>query len=75
MPQHCAENFQIVEITTLTDSPFDWIYTIEHASKLLMIDSCFANLTEQLNIPVEKYLILRSGTGETPVYRNGWKFI
>ena len=32
------------------------------------------NLTEQLNITGENYLVIRSTVGLTPVYKNGWKF-
>jgi hypothetical protein len=66
---------QLVEVEELTDNPFDWIYTLEHASKLVLLDSCYANLVEQLNIPTEKYLILRSVIQVTPVFKNGWEFI
>lgn len=74
LPPNWSE-LQVVDISEITHNPLDWIYTIENAAKLLMIDSCFANITEQLNIQTEKYLILRSKTPATPVYRNGWKFI
>jgi hypothetical protein len=67
--------FQVVRISELTDSVFDWIYTLEHAAKLLLIDSCFSNLVEQLGIQVEKYLMLRSPACDTPVYRNNWVFL
>jgi len=75
IPADWQRDFQIIDITELTDSPFDWIYTLEHASKLLLIDSCFANLVEQLNLPVEKYLALRNPVTYTPVMRNQWTFI
>jgi hypothetical protein len=74
LPPSWAERYRIIDITPLTDNPFDWLYVIENASKLVMIDSSFANLTDQLNIAGEKYLILRSLIQQTPVYRNGWIF-
>jgi hypothetical protein len=40
-----------------------------------MIDSAFANLVEQLNLPNEKYMMLRSPGLLTPVHRNGWRFL
>jgi predicted O-linked N-acetylglucosamine transferase (SPINDLY family) len=70
-----GEQFQIIDIAPLTDNVFDWIYTLEHAQKLLMVDSCFANLVEQLNLGVEKYLVLRTPGFWTPVFRNEWKFV
>jgi len=73
--QQWAEQYQIVDITPITDNVFDWIYTLEHAEKLLLVDSCFANLVEQLNLPVEKYLVLRTPGFWTPVFRNDWNFL
>jgi predicted O-linked N-acetylglucosamine transferase (SPINDLY family) len=70
-----ADEYQIVDVEPITDSIFDWIYTLEHAEKLLLVDSCFSNLVEQLNMPVEKYLILRTAGFWTPVFRNDWKFV
>jgi hypothetical protein len=72
LPDVWQENFQIVEIEPLTDNLFDWLYIIEHAAKRVMIDSVFANLTEQLNMAGENYLFNRSIVEFTPVYRNGW---
>jgi hypothetical protein len=74
LPGAWIERFDIVEMTPLTGNPFDWIYTIEHAAKRVMVDSVFSNLTEQLNITGENYLIQRSETRATPVYQNGWHF-
>ena len=51
------------------------IYTLEHASKIICIDSLFANLVEQLNLPNEKHLILRLPNPYMPVMKNGWQFI
>jgi hypothetical protein len=74
LPPHWRERYDIVEMRPLTYNAFDWIHTIEHAAKRVMIDSSFANLTEQLNITGDNYLVIRSTVGLTPVYRNGWKF-
>jgi hypothetical protein len=68
-------DYRIVEIDERTGSPFDWLGTLERAAKILCIDSCFANLVEQLNFPNEKYLVLRTPGPLTPVYRNGWRFV
>lgn len=75
IPDDWSKQYQIVQVSELTENPFDWIYTFEHAAKLAMIDSCFSNLVEQLNIPNEKYFICRSPVLFTPVMKNGWKFI
>lgn len=65
---------RIVRVSNLTDSPFDWISAFQSAESLAMEDSLHANLVEQLNIPVDKYLFLRSGCRQTPVFKNGWVF-
>jgi hypothetical protein len=58
-----------------TDNIFDWLRVIEKASRLIMVDSCFSNLVEQLNLTNEKFLILRSLAPLTPVYMNNWVFM
>ena len=68
-------DYRIVEIDERSDSPFDWLATLERAAKIVCIDSSFANLVEQLNFENEKYLILRTPGPLTPVYKNGWHFL
>jgi hypothetical protein len=75
IPPDWRREFQFVEVGANTDSPFDWIYTLENAAKLVLVDSCMSNLVEQLGLPNEKYLVLRSPGAYTPVMSNGWKFI
>ena len=70
-----TRQYKIVEIDERTDSPFDWLTTLERAAKILCIDSCFSNLVEQLNWPNEKYLFLRNQGFSTPVLKNGWRFL
>jgi hypothetical protein len=75
LPADWRKDFQIVPVSPITDSVFDWIYTFENAAKLVMIDSCFSNLVDQLNIECEKYLVLGKAAAQfTPVFRNGWIF-
>ncbi|MFZ4858803.1 MAG: hypothetical protein ACOYL3_20675 [Desulfuromonadaceae bacterium] len=74
LPEDLLRDYQIVRISTLTDNPFDWLGVIERAGMLLCVDSCFANLAEQLNLCSHKYLFLRSHTRGTPVFKNGWFF-
>jgi hypothetical protein len=69
-----AEDAWLIRMDALTDDPFDWLMTLAIASKLVLIDSCFSNLVEQMNLPKEKYLIARSAIRFTPVYKNGWQF-
>jgi len=75
VPAQWQRDYDIVELDERTDSPFDWITTLEKAAILVCIDSCFANLVEQLNLPNEKHLILRNPNPFTPVFKNGWQFI
>ena len=70
-----TRGLQIVHIEPLTDSVFDWRLTIERAAKLIMVNSCFANLVEQLNLENEKDLFLYSPVAFTPVFANNWRFI
>lgn len=74
MPAGTDENCRVIKVEPLTDSVFDWRLTFERASRLIFIESCFANLVEQLRLPVEKDLVLRTVSGFTPVYRSGWNF-
>ena len=75
LPPSWTNEFQVVEITPLTDSPFDWIYTLEKASKLFLLESCFSNLVEQLKLPCEKYLILKAPAPYTPVLVADWNWV
>ena len=74
IPMDVKRDFQLVHIEDLTDSPFDWLLTIERASRLVMLDSCFSNIVEQMNISTKKRLVTRSDMHFTPVYKNGWEF-
>lgn len=75
LPAPWQRDYMIVRIAERTTSVFDWTYALEKASKLILVDSCIANLVEQLNLPNEKYFLLRSPGAGTPVMKNGWKII
>lgn len=66
---------KLIEICPLTDCIFDWLKIIENAEYLVLIDSAFANLVEQLNFPNKKIFIKRSEPLQTPLLRNEWRFI
>jgi hypothetical protein len=51
------ERYHVIQIEELTNSPFDWLLTLERASKLMLIDSCFSNLVEQLNMTKKSALL------------------
>jgi hypothetical protein len=66
---------EVVRLTERTDNPFDWLLALERGSLLVLIDSVFANLVEQLNLPNPKILLLkRTEVHFTPVFKNGWVF-
>ena len=69
------KNHQQIIIDESTNSIFDWLYLIENAKCLFMIDSCFSNLVDQLELATEKYFILRSTSAYTPVLKSNWKYI
>jgi hypothetical protein len=65
----------VVQISPQSDDIFDWLVIIERAAHLIMIDSCFSNLVEQLGLKNPKHLLLRSPCALTPVYKNDWTFL
>ncbi len=75
LPEEITRGHQIVRVENLSDNFFDWRLTFERAAKLVMIDSSLSNLVEGLNLPNEKYLLVRSAINFTPVLRNGWKYV
>ncbi|WP_109121495.1 glycosyltransferase family 41 protein [Azospirillum sp. TSO22-1] len=74
LPPDMMEQYAVVRITNLTPNPFDWLGVLEGASVFVGIDSCFANLIEQLDLCPQKFLYLRSTIVGTPVFKNNWKF-
>jgi hypothetical protein len=74
VPTQVARDHRVIPIDERSDSIFDWRLTLERASHLYLIDSCFANLVEQLNLPGEKTFLFRSQATASPVLRNKWNF-
>ncbi|MFO1318574.1 MAG: hypothetical protein U1F52_03075 [Burkholderiales bacterium] len=72
LPEAWGRDYRIVTVDDRTDSPLDWLYTLEGAARLVLVDSCFSNLVEQLRLPNEKYLLLRSTADFTPVMLGHW---
>jgi len=64
------DNHQIVEVKPITTSIFDWIYTLEKAQFMVLIDSSIANLVEQLGLKQKKYLLTRQKA--RPTLKNDW---
>jgi hypothetical protein len=68
---------QIIDVDTVkTESIFDWLTVIEGAESVVCIDSCMANMIDQLGIDrPELYWIRRSPWDLTPVLGSAWKFV
>ena len=66
------KSIDIIEIKPFTDCIFDWIKILENSKYIIMIDSVFANLTEQLNIQNKKYFVKLQEFRLTPVFKNNW---
>lgn len=70
---------QRIEITELTDSIFDWLKIIEGAETIILIDSVFANLIDQLKIAedADKYYMRKWNrrVDGNPVLLGAWTFV
>lgn len=65
-----------IEITDQhTDVIWDWLTIIDRSSLVVMVDSVFANITDQLGLAKERYFIQRSHIGLTPVHGHNWIWI
>lgn len=70
---------QRIEITEQTDNIWDWLQIIENAELVIVIDSVYANIIDQLGIcsNVDKYFMRkwnRSVDGN-PVLREEWQYL
>lgn len=74
-PSIIPAGWQIIEITAQTDCIFDWLGVLEGAQSLVMVDSVFANLVDQLGIGDDRYFIPRSHIGLTPVQGQHWEWL
>lgn len=53
----------------------DWLKIIEGAQSIIMIDSVYANLVDQLGLGEDRYFIQRSHIGLTPVQGQDWHWL
>jgi len=75
-PTMVPTDWQIIEITpTITNNVFDWLTILEKAQSLIMVDSVFANIIDQMSIGDDRYFIPRSHIGLTPVLGNHWTWL
>jgi hypothetical protein len=70
------DDWQTIEITEgLTPSIFNWLKILESAECIVCVDSCIANLVDQMNLQNDKYFIARSHIGLTPVLGQHWHWV
>lgn len=71
------KDIPIVEIVPRTGSCLDWIQALDQAWALILVDSVFSNLTDQLQLNNDdsRYFIPRSHIGLTPTLGYHWTFI
>lgn len=66
-----------IEIKPYTNNVFDWLKILEEAEKLVLIDSCYVNLVDQLGIKTKKRRIRKpppyTGEENYPVLRGNWE--
>lgn len=51
----------VIYIQPMTDCIFDWLKLIEQADAVLLVESCFSNLVDQMSIGVKKFLYHKHG--------------
>jgi hypothetical protein len=70
---------QRIEITPHTDNIFDWIKILNGAEAMILIDSVFANLVDQLNLAPEsdKYFMRKWNrkVDGNPVFMQEWSYL
>lgn len=73
---HMPNDWQRIEIAEgVTDNVFNWLTIIEKAQAVIMLDSIFSNIVDQLDIKVDKYWIPRSHIHLTPVLGSDWTIL
>ena len=76
LSQEILSEYQVVNLTQITDNIFDWTMVLEKAAKLILIDSCFANLVEQLGIGGSNKVLLHKGQDfALPIMRSKWRVV
>jgi hypothetical protein len=74
-PSIVPQGWQIIEITEQTDCIWDWLLILERAQSLIMVDSVFSNIVDQMAIGEDRYFIQRSHIGLTPVQGQEWTWL
>jgi hypothetical protein len=75
-PAIVPAGWQTVEITERPGyTLLDWLLVLERAQSLILVDSVYANLVDQLNVGEDRYFIQRSHMGLTPVQGQHWTWL
>ena len=76
-PALVPEGMPVIEITEATDSIWDWMAVIESAEVVILVDSVYSNIVEQMSLLDDdsRYFIPRSHIGLTPVQLNHWNWL
>ena len=73
------EDVQRIEITELTDCIFDWLKVLEGAETMILIDSVFANIVDQMSLApnADKYYMRKwdRRVDGNPVFLEEWRYI
>jgi hypothetical protein len=70
-----SAGYQVIEIKEgVTDNIFDWLLVLEGAEELYLLDSCFANMVDGLDMHRNKWFIRRSKMDLTPVLLSDWQY-
>lgn len=70
-----AAGYQVIHIQEgITDNIFDWLMILEGAETLYLIDSCFSNMVDGLDLHRDKWFIRRSKMDLTPVLLSDWQY-
>lgn len=70
-----AQGYQVVYINEgITNNAVNWLKVLEGAESLYLIDSCFANLVDGLDMHRDKWFIRRSKMDLTPVLLSDWQY-
>jgi len=75
-PSTIPDDWQTIYITEgETPSIFNWLKILEGAQAIVAVDSCIANLVDQMRIDTDLYFIPRSHIGLTPVQGMDWTWV
>lgn len=66
------KGLKVINISNTTSSVFDWIKVLENSRIIITIDSCFANLCNQLKLKQKKYFIHRPPPNPPPSITEDW---